>query len=273
MDDRDKGFTEYFASRGSAFLGTAYLLCGNWHRAEDLVQTTFLKLYRTWHRIGGREVLDAYTRQILVRTFLHETRGGFFRREQVTDEQADRVAPAAGSPEDRMVLLHALARVPPRQRAARTSPAWARGPTSRCMATRPRGLTTTRGTTTPRFRWSRRVSMVFWALPCTSVRTSPAWTRRRVRSRSRCWIPMYPRSTTNPNTGESCTEVTVAGKQIGVAVKPGKVLVTYLHSDGTLVILSQETLPVIAGYPGLTELPFTGSQLAELAAAPRFHLG
>lgn len=118
MDDRDKGFTEYFASRGSAFLGTAYLLCGNWHRAEDLVQTTFLKLYRAWHRIGGPEVLDAYTRQILVRTFLHETRGGFFRREQVTGEQADRVAPAAGSPEDRMVLLHALAKVPPRQRAA-----------------------------------------------------------------------------------------------------------------------------------------------------------
>ena len=85
--------------------------------------------------------------------------------------------------------------------------------------------------------------------------------------------PMYPPSTTDPNTGESCTEVTVAGKQIGVAVKPGKMLVTYLHSDGTLVVLSQEALPVIAGYPGLPELPFAGSQLAELAADPRFHLG
>jgi RNA polymerase sigma-70 factor (sigma-E family) len=117
MDDRDKGFTEYFAGRGAAFLGTAFLLCGNWHRAEDLVQTTFLKLYRAWHRIGRHEALDAYTRQILVRTFLHEARGGFFRREQVSDEQADRVAPAADSLEDRMVLLHALAKVPPRQRA------------------------------------------------------------------------------------------------------------------------------------------------------------
>jgi hypothetical protein len=67
-----------------------------------------LLLYRAWHRIGGREMLDAYayTRQILVRTFLHETRGGFFRREQVTDEQADRVAPAAASPEDRGPLRH-----------------------------------------------------------------------------------------------------------------------------------------------------------------------
>ena len=89
MDDRDRGFTEYFASRASAFLGTAFLLCGNWHRAEDLVQTSFLKLYRAWYRLGGRDVLDAYTRQILVRTFLNETRGGFLRRERVTDEQAD----------------------------------------------------------------------------------------------------------------------------------------------------------------------------------------
>lgn len=118
MNDRDKGFTEYFANRASAFLGTAFLLCGNWHRAEDLVQTTFLKLYRAWHRIGGHEVLDAYTRQILVRTFLNERRGGFFRREEVTDERTDQVAPAAGSPEDRVVLLHALATLPPRQRAA-----------------------------------------------------------------------------------------------------------------------------------------------------------
>jgi RNA polymerase sigma-70 factor (sigma-E family) len=117
MDDRDKGFTEYFASRANAFRGTAFLLCGNWHRAEDLVQTTFLKLYRAWSRITTHDTLDAYTRQILVRTFLTETRGGFFRREQVSDEQADRIAPAAGSPEDRLVLLHALAKVSPRQRA------------------------------------------------------------------------------------------------------------------------------------------------------------
>lgn len=75
------------------------------------------------------------------------------------------------------------------------------------------------------------------------------------------------------NPGESCTEVTAAGKQVGVAVKPRKMLVTYLHSDGTLVILSEETPPMESGYPGLTELPFTGQQLAELAADPRFHLG
>lgn len=118
MNERDQGFTEYFASRSSAMRGTAFLLCGDWHRAEDLVQTTFVKLYRAWNRIEAPHTLDAYTRQILVRTYLDETRRGFFFREKVTAEQTERMAPIAGSTEDRLVLLHALAGVPARQRAA-----------------------------------------------------------------------------------------------------------------------------------------------------------
>lgn len=119
MDDRDKGFAAYFASRSSTMRGTAYLLCGDWHRAEDLVQASFVKLYRAWHRIAGHEKLDAYARRVLMRTFLDETRRGFFRREQPTAEYADRPTPAAGGGvEDRMVLQRALADVAPRQRAA-----------------------------------------------------------------------------------------------------------------------------------------------------------
>jgi RNA polymerase sigma-70 factor (sigma-E family) len=118
MNERDQGFTDYFASRSNAMRGTAFLLCGDWHRAEDLVQTTFVKLYRAWNRIDARHTIDVYTRQILVRTFLDEARRGFFFREKVTAEQMERVAPSAGSTEDRLVLLHALAGVPPRQRAA-----------------------------------------------------------------------------------------------------------------------------------------------------------
>src|SRR3712207_3481183 len=103
MNDRDKGFAAYFASRSGAMRGTAYLLCGDWHRAEDLVQTAFIKLYRAWHRIGAHQKLDAYTRQVLVRTFLDETRRGFFRRERPTEEDTDRPVPGLGNVEDRMV--------------------------------------------------------------------------------------------------------------------------------------------------------------------------
>ncbi|WP_018684759.1 SigE family RNA polymerase sigma factor [Actinokineospora enzanensis] len=118
MKGKDDGFAAYFAAKSGTMRGTAYLLCGDWHRAEDLVQNAFIKLYRAWNRITEHEKLDAYTRQILVRTFLDETRRGFFRREQVTDEPIDREAPRLGSTEDRVVLLQLLAKVPPRQRAA-----------------------------------------------------------------------------------------------------------------------------------------------------------
>src|SRR6476469_402939 len=118
MNDRDKEFAAYFASRSGAMRGTAYLLCGDWHRAEDLVQNAFVKLYRAWNRIAEHHKLDAYTRRVLVRTFLDENRRGFFHRERPTAEQTDRAAPPAGGVEDRMVLLRALADVPPRQRAS-----------------------------------------------------------------------------------------------------------------------------------------------------------
>jgi RNA polymerase sigma-70 factor (sigma-E family) len=116
MADRDAAFAEYFAARSDTMRGTAYLLCGDWHRAEDLVQTAFTKLYLAWNRVSRHEVLDAYVRQTLVRTFLDERRRGWWRRERSTDVPADRSLPP-DAPENRLVLLEALAAVPPRQRA------------------------------------------------------------------------------------------------------------------------------------------------------------
>ncbi|HWO61166.1 MAG TPA: SigE family RNA polymerase sigma factor [Umezawaea sp.] len=117
MSDRDAEFAEYFAARSGAMRGTAYLLCGDWHRAEDLVQVTFTKLYLAWRRIARHEVVDAYTRQILVRTFVSDTRRGQYRRERFSDGSPEAVGPPSGSPEDRLVVLAALEHVPPRQRA------------------------------------------------------------------------------------------------------------------------------------------------------------
>ena len=116
MGDRNAAFAEYFAARSHSMRGTAYLLCGDWHRAEDLVQTAFTKLYLVWNRISRHEVLDNYLRQILIRTFLDERRRGFWRRERVGGEDSDRPAPP-DSPENRLVMLQALAVLPPRQRA------------------------------------------------------------------------------------------------------------------------------------------------------------
>jgi RNA polymerase sigma-70 factor (sigma-E family) len=117
MSDRDAAFEAYFAARSDALRGTAYLLCGDWHRAEDLVQQTFTKLYLAWRRIQRHEVMDSYARQTLIRTFLSERRRGWFRNELVGTPLGDRVAPSADFAEERLVLLEALVKVPPRQRA------------------------------------------------------------------------------------------------------------------------------------------------------------
>ncbi|MFF1818142.1 SigE family RNA polymerase sigma factor [Kribbella sp. NPDC058245] len=117
MSDQDAGFAAYFAARSDAMRGTAYLLCGDWHRAEDLVQLTFTKLYLAWRRIQRHEAMDSYTRQTLIRTFLSERRRGWFRHESVGSPSTEPAAPPGGLPDERLMLLAALAKVAPRQRA------------------------------------------------------------------------------------------------------------------------------------------------------------
>lgn len=116
MTDRDTAFAEYFAARSDAMRGTAYLLCGDWHRAEDLTQVAFTKLYLAWDRVSRHEALDGYVRQTLFRAFLDERRLGWWHRVRVTDLPLDGAAHDR-APDDRITVLAALAAVPARQRA------------------------------------------------------------------------------------------------------------------------------------------------------------
>ena len=160
MSDRDGAFADYFAARSGAMRGTAFLLCGDWHRAEDLVQAAFTKLYLAWPRIDRHGALDAYARRTLVRTFVSELRRGWFRRERVGEPATEPAQVARGSAEDRLVLLAALARVPPRQRAVLVLRYWedlSVGDTARALgcsegtvkSQAARGLQTLRGLITP----------------------------------------------------------------------------------------------------------------------------
>ena len=63
---RDLEFSAYMAARQPALLRTAYLLTGDRHTAEDLVQTALAKLYLSWDKVNRRESLDGYARRILV---------------------------------------------------------------------------------------------------------------------------------------------------------------------------------------------------------------
>lgn len=115
--DRDTDFSRYFAARAHTLRSTAYLLCGDWHRAEDLTQSALLKLYLAWPRLARHDALDSYARQIVVRTFLAERRRLWRKREHLIDLPPDVEATPDSTTEQRMVILNALAAVPPRQRA------------------------------------------------------------------------------------------------------------------------------------------------------------
>jgi RNA polymerase sigma-70 factor (sigma-E family) len=117
----DSGFSEYFAGRAATMRSTAYLLCGNWHQAEDLVQIAFAKLYSAWPRLARRGALDGYVRKTLVHAYLDERRRASWQREQLTDLVPEPARRPVARPDerlgDRLLVLAALAEVPPRQRA------------------------------------------------------------------------------------------------------------------------------------------------------------
>lgn len=128
MEQRDEqDFAEYFVARRDAVRRSAYLLCGDWHRADDLAQTAFVALHRRWRKIRDRGALDAYVRRTLVRAVIDESRRPW-RRERFVEEMPEAAHSdgkvGGGSGADigaavatRSALLDGLRRVPPRQRA------------------------------------------------------------------------------------------------------------------------------------------------------------
>jgi len=87
---KDAEFAEYMAARQPSLLRTAYLLTGDRHAAEDLVQTALAKLYLSWDKVHRRDLLDGYVRRILVNENNSLWRRAWKRNEVVTDEVPDR---------------------------------------------------------------------------------------------------------------------------------------------------------------------------------------
>jgi RNA polymerase sigma-70 factor (sigma-E family) len=118
-DSHATEFEEYFAARHDAVRRAAFLLCGDWHWADDLTQVAFVRLASGWHRVRDRAALDAFVRTCLVRAYLDETRRVWRRRERVQAELPD-----VGTADDdaeattrRMLFATTLRQLAPRQRA------------------------------------------------------------------------------------------------------------------------------------------------------------
>ena len=90
-------FREYFAARREVVRRTAYVLCGDWHWADDLTQTAFMRLAVSWRKVRDQQSLDAYVRTCLVRTYLSEAGRMSRRREWSTAGPRERAG--AGRPD------------------------------------------------------------------------------------------------------------------------------------------------------------------------------
>ena len=113
--DEEAAYVEFVASKQALLYRIAYAVCGDWTRAEDLLQTALTKLYVAWPRVrrDGRE--EAYVRQIIVRANLDEVRRPRWRHERAGLEGVERSDPepdVAG----RQDLFEALQSLPVMQR-------------------------------------------------------------------------------------------------------------------------------------------------------------
>lgn len=119
----DEQFREFARAQSGPLRRFGYLLCADWHLAEDLVQTTLVKMYRAWPRLQRRDTVSRYARQTLLRCWLDEKRRPWRRSESRDGELPDVADPAIdlGSHGDRAVdrerVLRAMTELAPRQRA------------------------------------------------------------------------------------------------------------------------------------------------------------
>ena len=111
MTTNEHDFHAFVVARTPALSRTAYLLTGDAHLAEDLVQTALFKAARSWDRIHGHP--EPYVRRIL-----YTQNVSWWRGRRVTETALSSYdAPAASADTDlRLSLEQALARLTTRQR-------------------------------------------------------------------------------------------------------------------------------------------------------------
>ncbi len=117
MPRSDDEFHAFVAERLVRWRRSAYLLCGDWHLADDLVSQALVKLYRSWSKVRSADNVDAYAQKVLTRCWLTE-RGRRWRQLEQTHSDPPR---RSYLPDDRVVdrlpLADLLRSLGPRQRA------------------------------------------------------------------------------------------------------------------------------------------------------------
>lgn len=115
----EPAFEEFVRARGDVLLRHAYLLCGDRHWAQDLLQDALVKAHSRWRRISSVEHPEAYVRRMIVNGFLTRRRR---RSSGEVPVAAPYVAATAADPAaahaERDEMWSVLETLPRQQRAA-----------------------------------------------------------------------------------------------------------------------------------------------------------
>ena len=117
MSRSDDEFHAFVAERLDRWRRSAYLLCGDWHLADDLVSVTVAKLFRHWRTVRRTDNADAYAQKVLTRCWLTERGRRWRHLEQTHSDPPPQPYPPDDRVIDRVPLADLLRSLGPRQRA------------------------------------------------------------------------------------------------------------------------------------------------------------
>lgn len=109
-------FDDFVAARSRALLRVAYLLTGDHHHAEDLLQTSLTSLYLHWSRLRDPRAAEAYVRRSMITTYTSWWRRRSWR-ERPTADVPDREVAAVGTTGTSDEIWRHLSALPRQQRA------------------------------------------------------------------------------------------------------------------------------------------------------------
>jgi RNA polymerase sigma-70 factor (sigma-E family) len=116
-EPEEEEFSHFVRAHHAALFRTVYLLTGDYHRAEDVVQATFMRLYLRWGRVSVMREPGAYARKVAVNQ-VWSWRRRLSSREVPGFQSVDVALPGpADDIFDHEAVWSAVLTLPPRQRA------------------------------------------------------------------------------------------------------------------------------------------------------------
>ena len=113
----DEDFTAFATASLPHLRQTAYLMCGNWHHAEDAAQEALIRVYRSWRRVDRREGLLAYARSTTVRILIDQSRRPWRREKSIEVPESNAAVDPTAAVDERQTMVRALSSLAPGRRA------------------------------------------------------------------------------------------------------------------------------------------------------------